>query len=217
MWNGYRSKNYSDKESKNGIYIIKNKINGRIYIGRSTDIKGRWKEHKNALKQNKHSNKELQNDWNVYGKDNFIFKIIEECSYEDRTYRELYYFFQYDNVYNIISRKETIIYNLIESLKKINQYKDIKFYYQHKTEFNDKKIKWDLFITYQNKEVYVHIHNNIFNNDTPSYKNKLNFIEHNKNAIMISKYVDNNIQFDLLNNELFNKILSVLSLSYNNK
>ena len=28
-----------------GIYLIRNKINGKVYIGQSTDIHRRWMEH----------------------------------------------------------------------------------------------------------------------------------------------------------------------------
>lgn len=43
-----------------GIYAIHNKINGKFYIGQSVNIQYRWKQHKNALKSNKHENKHLQ-------------------------------------------------------------------------------------------------------------------------------------------------------------
>ena len=51
-----------------GIYIITNKITGRLYIGESLDIYRRWhKEHMPQLRKNIHNNKELQNDFNEYG------------------------------------------------------------------------------------------------------------------------------------------------------
>lgn len=59
-----------------GIYAIKNKINGKVYVGSSSDIKYRWKSHLNSLKRNK-SNKKLQNAWNKYGKKNFTFEILK--------------------------------------------------------------------------------------------------------------------------------------------
>lgn len=56
-----------------GIYVIRNKMNGKCYIGQSSDIESRWKHHVNDLKSNCHHNQKLQNAWNKYGKDNFIF------------------------------------------------------------------------------------------------------------------------------------------------
>lgn len=66
-----------------GIYEIRNVINNKYYIGSSKNIKKRWWRHKNDLKNNNHNNIHLQRAWNKYGKNNFIFKVIEECKIED--------------------------------------------------------------------------------------------------------------------------------------
>lgn len=65
-----------------GIYRIKNKINEKCYYGSSKDIEKRWKTHLNQLRNKKHINSILQNAWNKYGEDNFIFEIVEECELE---------------------------------------------------------------------------------------------------------------------------------------
>lgn len=65
-----------------GIYRIKNKTNGKCYYGSSKNIERRWKTHLNQLRNNKHINSFLQNAWNKYGEDNFIFEIVEECELE---------------------------------------------------------------------------------------------------------------------------------------
>lgn len=66
-----------------GIYGIKNKINGNIYIGQSIKIERRWTAHKADLKKNKHPNQCLLNSYNKYGKDNFEFLILEQCEKEE--------------------------------------------------------------------------------------------------------------------------------------
>lgn len=71
--------NNINKKNITGIYKIENKINQKIYIGQSTDIYKRWKQHKEQLKQNKHCNKKLQNDWNLYEEKNFNWTIVEVC------------------------------------------------------------------------------------------------------------------------------------------
>lgn len=60
------------------LYFIQNKINNKYYIGQTTKkVKHRWKNHISELNRNVHHNKILQNSWNKYGTDNFIFyKII---------------------------------------------------------------------------------------------------------------------------------------------
>lgn len=62
-----------------GIYMIKNKINGKAYIGQAKNLKLRINNHKNRLRRSdKHCNKHLLEAWKCYGEDNFQFSIIEE-------------------------------------------------------------------------------------------------------------------------------------------
>lgn len=71
-----------------GIYAIRNKVNGKKYIGRSTDVEGRWSNHKRELKRDDHKNDHLQNAWKKYGEENFTFELIEEVNKEDLRKRE---------------------------------------------------------------------------------------------------------------------------------
>ena len=73
-----------------GIYIIKNKVNNKIYVGSSSDINRRWCVHKSKLRNNKHDNIHLQRSWNEYGKDNFEFSIIEYCNTNLKELEEKY-------------------------------------------------------------------------------------------------------------------------------
>ncbi len=61
-----------------GIYQIRNIIDSKLYIGSAIDITKRWILHKCLLNSNRHHSKHLQHAWNLYGKDNFKFEVIEE-------------------------------------------------------------------------------------------------------------------------------------------
>lgn len=74
-----------------GIYKIQCKINNKVYIGYSSNIKKRFYLHKFKLKNNKHENSYLQNAWNKYSEDAFSFIIIEECLLNLCIEREDYY------------------------------------------------------------------------------------------------------------------------------
>ena len=63
-----------------GIYMIRNVINGKIYIGSTINLKKRILAHKNLLSSGKHGNKHLQRSWNKYGKDFFEFSVLEICN-----------------------------------------------------------------------------------------------------------------------------------------
>jgi group I intron endonuclease len=65
--------------SNSGIYQIVNKVNGVKYIGSTNNFTARFNNHKRLLRNNLHDNKYLQNSWNKYTEDNFLFQIVEYC------------------------------------------------------------------------------------------------------------------------------------------
>lgn len=85
---------------KIGIYRIKNSINNKIYIGSTKNIEARWAKHKALLRHNKHQNAHLQNAWNKYGENAFIFEVIEECKIEDLINREQFFIDNLNPEYN---------------------------------------------------------------------------------------------------------------------
>lgn len=60
-----------------GIYLIRNVINDKIYIGSTSNLKIRRNKHISDLKNNKHHSYHLQKAYNKYGESNFQFIIIE--------------------------------------------------------------------------------------------------------------------------------------------
>lgn len=72
-----------------GIYAIKNKINSKLYIGKSINIYERIRQHINKLnKQSKDSNCHLNRSWLKYGRDNFEYYILEDVDRNDDLLRE---------------------------------------------------------------------------------------------------------------------------------
>lgn len=60
-----------------GVYIIS--YNNKNYVGSSSNLKKRIREHFSCLKKNTHPNKRLQNAYNKYGKIYFSYKIVATC------------------------------------------------------------------------------------------------------------------------------------------
>lgn len=83
------------ENSTSGIYEIVNLINGKRYIGQTSNLYRRQYSHITKLNQNIHPNKHLQNAWNKYGKDAFEFQVLEYCSVDDLNERELYWINHY--------------------------------------------------------------------------------------------------------------------------
>ena len=80
-----------------GIYIIKNKIDNKIYVGSSLNVDYRKQKHFWMLKKNVHDNQHLQNSFNLYGESNFEFTIVEECENENLIHRENFYIDYYQS------------------------------------------------------------------------------------------------------------------------
>ena len=59
--------------------MIENIVNRHIYIGSSKDIDGRVRIHTNALDDGNHHSDYLQNAWNKYGFENFVYDILIIC------------------------------------------------------------------------------------------------------------------------------------------
>lgn len=71
---------------KTGIYTITCLINNKIYVGsvcgKTSNFVKRKYRHFFDLKRNVHNNKHLQQSYNKYGEENFVFEILEECEPE---------------------------------------------------------------------------------------------------------------------------------------
>lgn len=89
-----------------GIYQIRNLVNNKVYIGQSINLNTRKRIHFYKLRKNSHVNKHLQNAWNKYREENFIFETLLICEKEELTYYEQKYVDILNPEYNI--RKECV-------------------------------------------------------------------------------------------------------------
>ncbi len=60
------------------VYLLKNKITKRIYVGRSCMPQVRFEKHMSALRGNRHINDLMQLDFNEHGQESFELEIVEE-------------------------------------------------------------------------------------------------------------------------------------------
>jgi len=82
-----------------GVYMIKNVITGEKYIGESSKPERRRNEHYSLHKKNgEFALPKLYNDIVKYGKDAFIWGIIEHC--DNHIEREKYWIDYYQPEYN---------------------------------------------------------------------------------------------------------------------
>jgi group I intron endonuclease len=74
-----------------GVYKIHNLINNKVYVGVSTDINKRHMQHRAELRGGYHANGSLQEDWNKYNENDFIFNILELCNESDIFNKEVHW------------------------------------------------------------------------------------------------------------------------------
>lgn len=112
-----------------GVYCIRNKINNKRYIGFTNMNFGDRRDcHFACLRNNYHFNHKLQNDFCLYGEDNFVFEVLEEIDSNNITKhqeREIYYISLYDSInagYNYTAGGNSVIK---PSKEKIHQMAEI--------------------------------------------------------------------------------------------
>lgn len=105
-----------------GIYQIKNVVTGDCYVGRSSNLRNRRYHHFADLSIGNHCNIILQNAWNKYGEQNFIFEVLEYVdSINDLMHREHYYILLLRPRYNIMSADIGTLKHSEETIEKIKQ------------------------------------------------------------------------------------------------
>ncbi|MDB6104038.1 MAG: hypothetical protein JWO52_4037 [Gammaproteobacteria bacterium] len=60
-----------------GVYMIRNLVTGKVYVGSAVKLRKRANEHHSTLVANTHFNRRLQNSWNKHGPDAFEFVVLE--------------------------------------------------------------------------------------------------------------------------------------------
>lgn len=87
-------------KGKCGIYIIRNIVNGKVYIGKSNNIYKRITAHICGLtaRRAKEENPHFIAAWHKYGKECFAYSVLEECSTDLLSEKELYWMQYYDSV-----------------------------------------------------------------------------------------------------------------------
>lgn len=80
---GELKREYQERAKQAGVFQIKNTVNGKILLGSSLNLDGPLNYHKFALTIGGHRNQVLQQDWNTYGPDGFVFEILDVVKVTD--------------------------------------------------------------------------------------------------------------------------------------
>ena len=71
-------KNYQQNPRPMGVFLIRNNLTDKVFLGAGLDLQGLINRYTFQLKNGSHPNKSLQADWNEFGGNNFAFEIVDE-------------------------------------------------------------------------------------------------------------------------------------------
>jgi group I intron endonuclease len=90
-----------------GVYIIRNKVNGRRYIGSAKcSFMIRWGQHLRDFRLRNHHNFKLLDDFCRMGIDAFEFDILEECPPNHCDEREAFWIKELCPEYNVYNKQK---------------------------------------------------------------------------------------------------------------
>ena len=73
-------KEYQQSVRAMGVFLIRNNLSDKVFLGSSPNLHGILNRHKFQLEMGNHPNKALQADWNELGSDSFAFEIVDELA-----------------------------------------------------------------------------------------------------------------------------------------
>ena len=203
---------------ESGVYKIVCSATQKIYIGQSIDVYKRWDEHLRDLRNNKHCNELLQEDFLKFGEVNFEFSVISLCEVEVLDLLETHYIKKYKKEgrsYNI-TKNGTGRYKEKPSLT-MEEYKKIFKFRQEKIIINDENIIKTLILMRdlkKSKLLSKECLNEIFNRSA-SYKKGIFDITNSKEFLKSIKEISSFLYFAIIfyvNDYIKNKYLNVIEI-----
>ena len=135
----------SEQEPLGIIYIITNKVNSKVYIGQTRKtLSERMRHHFSKYE----TCAKLKAAIKEFGKDNFIYNVLELVPYSKLNEREVYYIEQYNSVengYNVKCGNSKFKGRTIHSIKSLQQ--DIVEEYLAGVNTKDLAIKYNIALT----------------------------------------------------------------------
>lgn len=77
------TKTYKETVRPAGVFVIRNTLDGRVYVGGSLDVEGAMNRARFELNQRSHRNKALGRDWTAHGAAHFSFEVIDRVKERD--------------------------------------------------------------------------------------------------------------------------------------
>jgi len=82
---------------RTGIYVIRDLVDGKVYVGQSVDVVHRLGDHKRMLEKGEHPNAKMQMSYDAHD-GRFAFKLLEECDKAHLDEREVFWIAYFDSM-----------------------------------------------------------------------------------------------------------------------
>lgn len=69
---------FKERKLVAGVFQVRNKVNGKIFLGSSLNLEGVWNGLKFKLDVGNWRNQELQREWKEFGAEAFEFELLEQ-------------------------------------------------------------------------------------------------------------------------------------------
>jgi hypothetical protein len=76
-------RSYRERRPTMGIFQVRNRRNGKVLIGATTDVPAMLNRQRAQLRLGVHPNHELQADWTELGDDAFAFEVLDTITRPD--------------------------------------------------------------------------------------------------------------------------------------
>lgn len=72
---------YKERRRPMGVFQIRNRVNGKVFIGISTDLPSMLNRQRTQLRLGMHPNRALQAEWTAQGGESFSFEVLDSLSH----------------------------------------------------------------------------------------------------------------------------------------
>ncbi len=94
-----------------GVYPITNKINGKRYVGSSTNVGARVNQHFGTALRKYKDIHPMYKEFSEFGRDNFTVTLLEKCDRNNKLERERHWYDTLSPEYNLIPPDEQPLLN----------------------------------------------------------------------------------------------------------
>jgi hypothetical protein len=76
---------YKDNPPPAGIFQVSNAVNGKVFLGKGMNVRGILNSQQAQLQFGSHRNRDLQQDYNQFGAEKFVFEVVDQLDPSEKT------------------------------------------------------------------------------------------------------------------------------------